>query len=316
MVVGVRKTKEEFIKELEEIHGKVYDTSKVVYENYKTDVILSCSLHGEFLSSPKRLIAKRRGCPTCYKTRFLERDLVLLERIKSEGYIVNCDHIDYKTNGFVTTDVIYVTCSHKTRKVSIRKIREGHFRCGICLNTLSWDTWSTRFKRCHGDRYLYETPIGKLGANIKINIFCKVHGWFKQAMHKHLYQNCPECSVMNLKPHNVTIAKRNKEEYKKKFCVIYIIHLEDDIHKVGISTNYTSRMEVFKRDSRYKNITLLDSFETNLYDAILCEDKLWKDLNLITPLYTKKFGGYTETFIDKHGAVEQVRASITDLLNL
>lgn len=62
----LRKSKEEFIRESEEIFGKgsiIYD--EVEYINNQTDVILICPKHGRFKKTPNLHLSQHQGCPIC-----------------------------------------------------------------------------------------------------------------------------------------------------------------------------------------------------------------------------------------------------------
>lgn len=55
-----------FIEKSIEKFGNIYDYSKVIYENNKTKVIITCSIHGDFEQSPS-VHLKSQGCPKCTK---------------------------------------------------------------------------------------------------------------------------------------------------------------------------------------------------------------------------------------------------------
>ena len=57
-------TREEFIERSTKIHGRLYDYSKVDYVNNQTNVIISCSIHGDFQMLPSNHLAGR-GCRYC-----------------------------------------------------------------------------------------------------------------------------------------------------------------------------------------------------------------------------------------------------------
>lgn len=58
------KSQEHFLQELKDIYGDLYDTSKVVYKDNKTDVCLICKEHGEFWRTPNALLSGH-SCQTC-----------------------------------------------------------------------------------------------------------------------------------------------------------------------------------------------------------------------------------------------------------
>jgi len=57
--------RDEFIRKAKEVHGDKYDYSKVVYVNNKTNVVVICPEHGQFLVAPQDHIQGRNGCPKC-----------------------------------------------------------------------------------------------------------------------------------------------------------------------------------------------------------------------------------------------------------
>lgn len=57
-------TTESFVAKSKEIHGDKYDYSKVVYTNYKTEVCITCPIHGEFWQTPKKHLSGS-GCILC-----------------------------------------------------------------------------------------------------------------------------------------------------------------------------------------------------------------------------------------------------------
>ena len=73
---GVKLTTEEFIKKAKEIHGERYIYTKFKYINAKTDGIISCRRHGDFLQTPCAHL-RGQGCPKC-KSSKLENILIKL----------------------------------------------------------------------------------------------------------------------------------------------------------------------------------------------------------------------------------------------
>ena len=57
-------TTSEFIDKAINIHGNLYDYSKVDYKNYKEKVTIICKKHGEFKQSPENHFYGK-GCPKC-----------------------------------------------------------------------------------------------------------------------------------------------------------------------------------------------------------------------------------------------------------
>lgn len=84
-----RKSREQFIKEANEIHNKKYDYSKVNYINTMTKVCIICPEHGEFWQSPNSHL-KGRGCPICKESK-LEKSVRNTLEEKNIKYIQHCN---------------------------------------------------------------------------------------------------------------------------------------------------------------------------------------------------------------------------------
>lgn len=54
-----------FQQKAQEIHGDLYDYSKVVYVNNHTQIEVVCKYHGSFFTIPNNHLSKRQGCPSC-----------------------------------------------------------------------------------------------------------------------------------------------------------------------------------------------------------------------------------------------------------
>lgn len=59
-----KKTKEEQIKDFQQLHGTLYDYSSMVYINTDTKVDIICKIHGVFSQTPNHHL-KGTGCPKC-----------------------------------------------------------------------------------------------------------------------------------------------------------------------------------------------------------------------------------------------------------
>lgn len=65
-IVSANKlSNKEFINRAKITHGDRYDYSKVNYINSKTDIVIICKEHGEFLQRPDTHTYRKSGCPKC-----------------------------------------------------------------------------------------------------------------------------------------------------------------------------------------------------------------------------------------------------------
>ena len=89
-----RKSVEEFIEEAQNVHGMLYDYSKVVYQNNHTNIIIGCSVHADFEQSPGNHLGGA-GCPSCSPAGWSRRSIDWLETIsRTEG-----KNLVHKLNG-------------------------------------------------------------------------------------------------------------------------------------------------------------------------------------------------------------------------
>jgi hypothetical protein len=87
-------TTEECIGKFKEVHGDLYDYSKVVYKGNKTYVTITCSEHGEFIQRPNDHLTGY-ACPKCADSRG-----AIMRRLGDEGFmkrarLVHEDKYDY-----------------------------------------------------------------------------------------------------------------------------------------------------------------------------------------------------------------------------
>jgi hypothetical protein len=68
LAVKLKKSEEQFIYDATQLHGDVYEYSKVIYVNAHTKVIIGCKEHGEFIQIPNKHLSGR-GCQKCGFTK-------------------------------------------------------------------------------------------------------------------------------------------------------------------------------------------------------------------------------------------------------
>ena len=93
-----RKTIEEFIRDANIVHGDKYDYYKVKYIDTKTDVIIICNEHGEFVKKPKHHL-NGQGCQKCEKKLRSKQELEQKAKEEHSDKYDYCKvkHIDNKT---------------------------------------------------------------------------------------------------------------------------------------------------------------------------------------------------------------------------
>jgi len=203
------KSTEEFIKDSQQVHGNLYDYSKVNYINSKTKVTIICLIpgHGEFDQLPTNHISKanENGCPKCAPNKKSSREEFIERSKKIHGE---------ETYGY--DQVVYITSKDKVI-INCPKEDHGNFKqapdvhlgqkqgCPICANEhrndssrLTIDEFILRAQRIHYNKNYDYSRAKYINFSTKVAIICYKHGEFWQTPLHHLdLENptgCPKCS--------------------------------------------------------------------------------------------------------------------------
>ena len=196
-----QKTKENFIKRAQEVHGNKYDYSKTNYVDGKTKVCIICPEHGEFYIMPHSHLSGR-GCRKCAikSTHDLQRKS--LEQFIKEAREVHGDKYDYSKVNYVNCDskVCIICPEHGEfwQQPFKHLAGQGCKKCGISKNvknqTFTTEEFIERAKEVHGDKYDY-SKVEYKGYDKEVCIICPTHGEFWQTPDSHLQgSNCQMCA--------------------------------------------------------------------------------------------------------------------------
>ena len=218
-----RKTKEQFIQEAKEIHGELYDYSKVIYENTNTNVKIICKTHGEFPQRPSAHL-KGSGCKKCADEKFAKDRTftteIFIERAKEKhGDIYDYSLVNYKSS---QENIIIICKKHGEfpQKPNNHLQGDGCKRCSSeKLGNLSRKTLEQFIKdaiNLHGDKYDYSKVIYET-THTDVIIICKKHGDFLLCPSAHLRgRGCQTCGIQRRNDNNrftteIFIEKANKK---------------------------------------------------------------------------------------------------------
>jgi len=97
---NIKLSTDEFIKRAQEIHGNIYDYSKVEYNGMETKVCIICPKHGEFWQTPHNHL--KYGCFKCKNSKLEKEVREILEKnnIKYEEQ-KTFDWLKYKQNMYL-----------------------------------------------------------------------------------------------------------------------------------------------------------------------------------------------------------------------
>jgi len=121
----------EFIQKAKELHGDTYDYSKVQYKNARSEILIICPIHGEFLQTPNKHLCGN-GCTKCGRNMTIFSIDEFIQKAKE----VHPDMYDYSKSIYTKmTDKVIITCQthgdfQQTPSNHITH-RQG---CPICIN--------------------------------------------------------------------------------------------------------------------------------------------------------------------------------------
>ena len=213
-----------FIDKAIQIHGDIYDYSKVEYVKRGTNIIIICKEHGEFLQTPHGHL-HGSGCSKCGRTKADNNRRSTTEEFKKKAFEIHGDKYDY-------SDVEY---TKKGTKVIIKCKIHGEFlqtpdchlmghgcqKCGIekCKNALfsNLDEFIDKALLKHGDIYDY-SEVEYVNSMDSVSIICKIHGEFLQTPNSHLQgQGCSKGGRKKAGNNR----RSTTEEFKKKAFEIH-----------------------------------------------------------------------------------------------
>ncbi len=175
--------------------------------------------------------------------------------------------------------------------------------------------WIEMVREIHNNKYDYSNSHYK-GTHTKVEIICPIHKSFWQTPGNHSQFGCEQCAreICHGKgPYSITMAERNKEEWKNTTVIIYNILFKnenEEFIKVGITGQSLNR--------RFSSITMydwkvLEEIPMSLYEATYLEDKIHDVLKDSSYIPKIKFGGYKECFLVTGHTAQDVLQRLKDL---
>jgi len=195
-----KPTIEEFIIKARKVHGNKYDYGKMVYINNKTEAIIICPIHGEFLQRPCDHINQKQGCPKCANIANGLKRRNTTEIFIKMAKEVHGDRYDY-------SKVIYIDCEteveiickihgkflQKPRNHLYKKV--GCPKCEGLKQTNIKKKFIIKSIKIYNNKYDY-SKMKYINTISNVQIVCPIHGSFWQSPHDHINGNgCPKCDL-------------------------------------------------------------------------------------------------------------------------
>jgi len=102
--MGKKLTKAEWVMKAKQVHGDVYDYSKVNYINANTKVKIICKRHGEFWQKPSSHVNAGKGCAKCKGGVKIDTTEFRIRAAKTHGDAYDYSGVDY-TNAHTKVEI-------------------------------------------------------------------------------------------------------------------------------------------------------------------------------------------------------------------
>jgi len=192
---NANQTTESFIKKCKEQFGNRYSYDKTVYVNDRTNVIITCPIHGDFLTRPNRFLTSH-GCPKC-------RCVTTTEDFVQKAKIIHNNKYDYSKTSYTDTKTpVTVICPTHGEFKQLPVVHLQGSGCPNCANEivgslrrLNKQDFINRATTLHLGKYSYDKVEYK-NMETKIIITCPIHGDFEQTPGNHLKgYGCHSCKT-------------------------------------------------------------------------------------------------------------------------
>lgn len=282
-------TTEEFIRRSSDIHKSKYSYERVVYQDNKTHVEVTCPEHGYWRISPSHHIIGK-GCPKCADVlRGQNRTLLAANSFISSSKIKHGDRYTYDNVEYISAQSkVKITCKVHGEFLQTPNSHLGGQGCPHCAKELikrqplTTEDFIRASEATHADKYDYTKSV-YTRCQHKVEIICKKHGSFWQSASAHMAgKGCQKCMK--------TGYQENKPGY------LYVLRSEN-ITKVGITNRLVSKRakDVSKDSGR---IFFVD-FYINFSDGRLPKAVETDLLSFLRNTYdgvTEPLNGFTECF--------------------
>jgi hypothetical protein len=206
-----------FIQKANLIHKSKYNYSKSIYVDSKTNLVIICPIHNEFLQSSNRHISQKSGCPkcSCYGNRITQEQFIE-QANKIHDFLYDYSLVNYKHR----RKSIKIVCKEHG---SFFQMPDNHLNGSICpkcqeiKQRMTRDEFISKANEIHLFKYDY-SEINYVNRITKLKIRCLDHGFFWQTPKNHLAKNgCMKCNESLGERKIKTILEKHRIQYKQQY---------------------------------------------------------------------------------------------------
>jgi uncharacterized C2H2 Zn-finger protein len=208
---------ERFIEKAKVIYGDKYDYSKVEYINTIKKVVIICKEHGEFSQAAGSHL-QGHECKICSTKINANKQRMNNEEFIEKAKEKHGDKYDYLKVEYTNCDekLIIICKEHGEflQRAGDHLKGRGCKLCAILLNSnkqrSNKEEFIAKAMKKHGDKYDY-SDVEYIHDRTKVNIKCKIHGFFTQTVRDHLCgYGCSKCGKVYRKNTNEFIEDVKK----------------------------------------------------------------------------------------------------------
>ena len=231
------KNLDKYIEKAKIIHNNFYTYEKTNPKTCKDKCIVTCPIHGDFLTTLDNHVNGKTGCPACKHVKKLTTEDFINKAKQIHGDKYDYSKVEYKN---AKTKVCIICLEHGEFWQEPKHHLNG-VGCPICkgVKRLTTEDFINKAKQIHGDKYDY-SKVEYIDNHSKVCIICLEHGEFWQEASSHLSGcGCPKCNggvnltlndfikkANNIHNHFYDYSKAEYKNAKTKVCIICPKHGE------------------------------------------------------------------------------------------
>ena len=193
--ISRKLTQKEVLERFKKVHGDTYDYSLVKYNRSDENVIIICSVHGEFPQTPETHWTGS-GCNECGNIKTGNSRRKTKEEFIDEARLVHGDEYDYTLVEYKDYDTkVKIECKkdgHGVFPMTPSNHLEGQ-GCPDCgrikssiTRTKSTEIFVKQAQGIHADKNYDYHKVNYIKGEKEVVIVCPIHGDFPQTPKKHL----------------------------------------------------------------------------------------------------------------------------------
>lgn len=174
-----------FIAKALKVHGENLFFDKVVYDNNKKHVVVTCKIHGDYEATPANIL-KGRGCPACAR---INRGMTLRkssQQFREEVESILGDRLDFSKTNYVTAkQKVTVICPSHGEFTSLPQTLLLGRGCDKCASEelsvryrMGKEKFTRRAEEMHGKGTFDYSRVNYINVDTKVEIRCNHCGEF------------------------------------------------------------------------------------------------------------------------------------------